>query len=431
MRNSALVHALASSLLAGEARAEQIAARAERTLGKRWLWMDPLALRYVEKFADGVRPRHRDVVHFLAHDRDFQDVLAKNSGQLSVRQWLTEDSRMQPVEAAREWRVPVIESVGELADWLAITPGELDWFADLKGLGYKRGCPKLQHYRYRVLTKRSGDLRLIEAPKQKLKAVQRRILAGILDQIPLHAAVHGFRKTRSIKTFVSPHVGQRVVLRMDLREFFPSVRGVRVQALFRTVGYPERVADLLGGICTNAAPASVLGNQTPSLYRQPHLPQGTPTSPALANLCFYRGDCRLAGLAQSLDAVYTRYADDLAFSGGEAFEPYAAWLPPLIAAILTEEGFAVNHRKTRLMRRGVRQQLAGLVVNDRVNVKRVDFDRLKATLNNCVRLGPDSQNHEGHADFRAHLTGRVGFVEMVNPEKCRRLRAIFDRISWQ
>jgi hypothetical protein len=102
-----------------------------------------------------------------------------------------------------------------------------------------------------------------------------------------------------------------------------------------------------------------------------------------------------------------------------------------VAAILHEEGFSVHHRKTRIMRQDVRQRLAGLVANRRMNVMRADFDRLKAILTNCVRLGPQSQNRDAHPYFRAHLEGRVGFVESVNPGKGRRLRAILDQIQWQ
>ncbi len=82
------------------------------------------------------------------------------------------------------------------------------------------------------------------------------------------------------------------------------------------------------------------------------------------------------------------------------------------------------------MRQGVRQHLAGLVANQRVNVMRVDFDRLKATLTNCVRQGQDSQNRNAHTNFRSHLDGRVGFVEMINPAKGERLRSLFERIEW-
>jgi len=78
----------------------------------------------------------------------------------------------------------------------------------------------------------------------------------------------------------------------------------------------------------------------------------------------------------------------------------------------------------------VRQYLAGLVTNQHTNVIRADFDRLKATLTNCVSLGPESQNRESHSRFRSHLEGRVGFVEMINPRRGERLRRIFEQIRW-
>jgi hypothetical protein len=136
------------------------------------------------------------------------------------------------------------------------------------------------------------------------------------------------------------------------------------------------------------------------------------------------------GLAESAGAKYTRYADDLAFSGGEKLERLIDRFSIHVAAVLLEEGFKVHHRKTRIMRQGVRQYLVGLVANQKMNVMRTDFDRLKATLTNCLRLGPESQNRDAHPDFRLHLEGRVGFVEMINPARGKRLRNIFEKIQW-
>ena len=423
---------------------EQLIQRGGKTLGKRWPWLRPLARRYTEVFAGRVRPREREIIQFLASQAEFREAWSRRDGKISVACWPTEPQKMQPIPAARHWKIPAIASIGELAGWLGLTVGELEWFADLKGLAAKKNVPQLSHYRYRVLLKRSGNVRLIEAPKLRLRDLQRKILAEILDKIPPHPAVHGFRKGRSIKTFVAPHAGKRVVLRMDIQDFFPSFIGARVQAFFRTAGYPEAVADLLGGICANAAPRQAwLDPPTEfhidparlrdarALYSRIHLPQGAPTSPALANLCFYRVDCRLAGLAKSTGAEYTRYADDLAFSGHEEFEKCVERFSIQVAAILLEEGFAPHYRKTRIMRQGVRQHLAGLVANQRVNIMRHDFDRLKAILTNCVRHGHESQNRDAHSDFHSHLRGRVGFVEMVNPAKGERLRRIFEQIQWQ
>ena len=232
------------------------------------------------------------------------------------------------------------------------------------------------------------------------------MLAEVLERVPVHAAVHGFVRGRSIQTFAAPHVARAVVLRMDLREFFTSIPAKRVACLFRTAGYPDQVAALLAGLCTSVAPARVWRDikagqpeelrEARERYRWPHLPQGAPTSPALANLCAYRMDCRLSALATAAGYAYTRYADDLAFSAAESrgrgeMERFLA----RVAAIAAEEGFALHHRKTRVMRRSVRQHLAGLVVNERVNVARDEVDRLKAVLRNCVRWGPASQNRGG------------------------------------
>jgi len=315
MPNPSLLTVLARSFLAGAPAVEQVIARAKRTLGSSWRWLRPVARRFVRAYDGRTRPRQRDVVQFLRQDPAFSYASQKYGHELSVQKWLIKPQQMQPVAAAEAWDIPVIESAGALADWLLLTPGELEWFADLKGLGYSRkDRPQLRHYRYRVLAKRSGRMRLIEAPKPRLKKLQRQILALILVKIPPHSAAQGFLKRRSIKTFAAPHVGQRVILRMDLTDFFPSISGARIQTVFRTMGYPESVADRLGGICTNAAPRDawikpafdtdvIQLRDARALYTRPHLPQGAPTWSALANLCTYRVDCRLAGLAKSAEAV--------------------------------------------------------------------------------------------------------------------------------
>ena len=220
--------------------------------------------------------------------------------------------------------------------------------------------------------------------------------------------------------------------------------GVQTCALpifFRSVGYPIEVARKLTGLCTNSVPTEVLNDLPvreyankpliyPKIYRFAHLPQGAPTSPALANLCAYRLDVRLHALARKLGIGYTRYADDVAFSGDTDFERSAARLQELVCQIALEEGFNINLRKTRVMRAGVRQQLAGIVVNSHPNYCREEYDRLKAILTNCVRHGPETQNREQHADFRAHLAGRVAFVISLNEARGRRLEEIFRRIDW-
>jgi hypothetical protein len=161
-----------------------------------------------------------------------------------------------------------------------------------------------------------------------------------------------------------------------------------------------------------------------------HLPQGAPTSPAIANLAAFRLDCRLSGLARSLDATYSRYADDLTISGGPELARGSRRLTQLVAVIATEEGFMLNHRKTSFHQRSGRQTVTGVVVNARPNFPRAEFDHLKAILTNCIRHDPAAQNRIPHKDFRAYLAGKIAHVAAINPSRGRRLWELFVRIEW-
>jgi len=432
-----LTRSLAAAFLAGPFDVDQLVERGACLLGKRWRWLKPLATRVSKRFADDISPRIATVAAFIDDDPTFQRAIDKHSLQIVDHSVI--QAVMRPMAAAREWPVPEICTVRQLSNWLGVTTGELHWFADRKGLAYHQQEPRRRHYHFRALSKRFGHVRMIESPKPRLKQFQQQILEEILNRIPPHEAAHGFRRGRSVKTFAMPHVKQRVVVRIDLQDFFVSIREARVEALFRSVGYPEPISDLLAALCTHRTPTDVWEplslprlerERAMRLYAQPHLPQGAPTSPAIANLCAYRMDCRVAGFARAAGANYTRYADDLAFSGQDELSRSAKRFCAHVSAILMEEGFSVHFRKTRIMQQSTRQRLAGVVVNEKPNISRADFDRLKATLHNCVRFGVDNQNREKHGDFRAFLLGRIAYVKMLNVERGRRLQALFERISW-
>jgi RNA-directed DNA polymerase len=129
-------------------------------------------------------------------------------------------------------------------------------------------------------------------------------------------------------------------------------------------------------------------------------------------------------------AVYTRYADDLAFSGDRVFEKAYRRFHVAVCRLALEEGFEINTRKTRLMRQGVRQRLAGLVVNVRPNISRWDYDRLKAILYNCARHGPSSQTKVDLEKFRQSLAGKIQYMRMIHPERGQKLQQLFERITW-
>ena len=413
--------------------------RCRAALGRRPRWVGPLARRVLRAFPVD-RPKEHQLAAFLNEDAKLRDAWMRKPFPLPIRKGPPPTMAPCPGPPS-SWAVPAIVTPSELAVRLGLELAELDWFADLRGIERSTAAGPLRHYAYRWKPKRDGSTRLIEAPKGRLKAIQRTILREILAAIPPHDAAHGFRTGRSVRTFVEGHAGKAVVLKMDLSDFFPTIVLARVVALFRAAGYPESVAKALAGLCTNRAPyelwrrpdAPIAGPdawQTRQLYRKAHLPQGAPTSPALANLCAYRLDARLAGLAASAGATYTRYADDLAFSGDAAFARSLARFQTHVAAIILEEGFRPNVRKTRVMRQAASQKLAGVVLNVRANVQRDDFDAIKATLHNCVKHGPAGQNRSARPDFRAHLLGRIAHVGTINPDRAAKLRALFDRVAW-
>jgi hypothetical protein len=314
-----------------------------------------------------------------------------------------------------------------------MTPAGL-WRLTLPSDWQRRRPLAQQHYRQWLAPKRSAGWRLLEVPELHLRAVQRRLLTQLLNGLPPHAAAFGYARGRSVVEHAARHAGQGRVLRFDLSDFFSTVRASRVHALFKTLGYSTAVARALTALCTTATPEAWLRAE-PRLswpqrqrLRDAHLPQGAPTSPALANLCAFALDARLSGLAEAFGARYSRYADDLVISGPASLPVRAlsAW----VAAIAEDEGFSVNRCKTRSLGAAQRQSVCGIVVNDKPNLARDEFDRLKAVLHRCVVDGPSTQNRDGHADWRAHLQGRVAWAAQLNPAKAARLEKLLDRIDW-
>ena len=333
--------------------------------------------------------------------------------------------------------LPDLATWRDVGLWLCLSDKEISCFADCKSQQGNVTEGKLHHYRYSRVRKRSGELRLIEAPKSRLKDIQRKILQDILNRVPPHPCAHGFCRGRSTRTFAAPHTGREAVLCLDLKDFFHSVPVARIGALFRRLGYPRNVAWLLQGFCTSSVSSLLAGRPFRELpwslrkrLQSRHLPQGAPTSAQLANLCAWRLDCRLQGVADRFGFLYTRYADDLAFSGSSSLASRSEFIEALVGGIAIDEGFRLNHRKTRLRLSSQRQCLAGIVVNKKMNCRRSDRDLLKAILYNCVRYGPESQNHDGLHDFKAHLQGRLAHMVWLNPAHAEKLRLLWDRIVW-
>lgn len=429
------ITALADILLAGEWHPNAMLERVVWMLQSEPFWAAALVKRIHKKFkADYPDITQKQISEFIVNDWQFETIWPSQRLQLRIRRYNLEPLSAPVAKIACE--IPELQNIKELAVWLGLSIGQLENYAANWRSADLPVEPRFRHYHYHWQTKTDGQQRLIEAPKQRMADVQRQIYLGILDHIPLHEACHGFRKRHSCRTYVAPHAGKSIVIHMDLENFFGSVPLRRIHALFAAVGYRESVARRLAGLCCNQTPQDVLGENPQLTWQQrkqfmaPHLPQGAPSSPALANLCAYKLDVRLAALAKKFGGKYTRYADDLAFSGDATFAGFARFLPVLVAHIAATEGFSVNHRKTRVMTQAARQRLTGMTLNRFPNAGRKDYEQLKATLFNCIKLGPESQNKKQHPNFKTHLQGRIAFIRTLNPQKGSKLESLFAKIIW-
>ena len=430
---------LADTLLAREADKATFVASTTRAFGKNWRWIPSLCKHIQQQTAGNFHHYSRQEIADIidAHDA-YSRAWIEHDAPPRIIYYALEPPRSVP---RPEWVPHNLfrwRSSGGLAKWLGLLPEELAWF----GGSWRQDAntpSRLGHYGYRWVPKRSGSFRLIEIPKSRLREIQRHLLHNWLEHIPAHQAAHGFLKGRSCMTHAALHQNKAVVIRMDLQDFFSSIPASRVHALFSRLGCPASVARLLTGICTHRTPwreLNIRENRERIPFRQrqllnsAHLPQGAPTSPALANLCAFRLDLRLDSLAKAMNVTYSRYADDLVFSGEKALMASAHRFHILVSAIAIEEGFSVNMRKTRTMSAGTRQQITGLVVNQFPNVPRKEYDRLKAVLHNCIVQSSATQNHEKYPDFRAHLLGKISYVASINSSKGARLKKLFEKINW-
>ncbi|MBB3260131.1 hypothetical protein F4827_005203 [Paraburkholderia bannensis] len=427
-------------MLAGPPDVAGIVGRLTATFGVYGAWMQEVAQQALSAFASRWDATQADeLTSVLENAPAFVAAFSSEARLEIIRIIRRAPAQRPPPPQLAHIGLPHLPTLHDLAEWLELDDSDLSWLATRWRVEPGEASSPLHHYSYHAREKRDGRHRLIERPKPLMRFAQHRLLHGLLDHVPPHDAAHGFRKGRNIVSFATPHADKPLVIRLDLTDFFTSITQARVHAMFHALGYPLAVSHAMTALSTNRVPLRVLNCEAlkgkfdragQERLRARHLPQGASTSPALANLCAFRLDTRLATLTRSLGADYTRYADDLAFSGAARLERVADRLPLWVAAIALEEGFTVQPRKTRVMARGIRQQLAGVVVNRHPNLARDRFDTLKALLTNCVRHGPVSQNRDGRADFRASLAGHVAHAAMLNPARGAKLRAIFDRIDW-
>lgn len=320
--------------------------------------------------------------------------------------------------------LPPLATVEDLAALMQVTPEHLLW------LCYERAASSVDHYTRFEIPKKSGGKRLIAAPKPKLRAAQEWILTHLLDGLTPAAPAMAFRPGRSILDNARPHLQAAIVVRQDLKDFFPSITFPRVRGYFEHLGYNPGIATVLGLICTDAPRVKVSLDGTIQYVAlgERALPQGACTSPALANLLASPLDRRLSGFCAAVPEAwtYTRYADDLTFSTNTP-QADVGRLLAAVERLVTAEGFQLNDKKTAVMRAPNRQVVTGLLVGDRLRLSRRDLRRIRAFCHQCDQTGLDTVSQVQGRDALAVARGLLAYVAMVMPDHAARLRA---RYPW-
>ncbi len=317
------------------------------------------------------------------------------------------------LEQLGRYGLPVWRNEEELAAALGLSVGRLRYFSIHRMR--ERAC----HYVTFAIPKRKGGERLIMAPKRELKKIQRQLLHLLVGRLPRSPQAHGFVLDRSVRTNAEPHRGRRVLLQLDLADFFPSVHVGRVCGFLVSLGYGYTVAQTLAILMTEAERQRV--DIDGQVYFVPvssrYCVQGAPTSPGLCNALLLRLDRRLSGLARQFGFTYTRYADDLTFSGDDLDAVHK--LRAAAEFIVRDEGFQVNRAKTRISRRSVRQVVTGVVVNDVVGLSRQERRRLRAAIHQLGRATDPARREE----IEARLRGKLAYLHMLNPAQAAKLMA--------
>ena len=286
-------------------------------------------------------------------------------------------------------------------------------------------------YKEFSIAKGSGKVRLITAPDNRLKILQRK-LAPLLDQLyRVRNPVHGFVPDRSVKSNAEAHRNRRNVVNLDLKDFFPSITENRIRGVLRSLGVDHRVSEIVARLCC---------------YNE-HLPQGAPTSPVLSNMICYRLDTNLLQVAKAARAIYTRYADDITFS---TFQPpaglFEATIPPsgrfapealaakLLAAV-TANGFTINPDKAHYADRHARRIVTGLKINELINLDRRFVRNVRAALHSVEMLGiTDAQakfqaEYGGGTSLSAHLAGKISWLGFIKGPTDPLVRGIMLRFN--
>lgn len=298
-------------------------------------------------------------------------------------------------------KLPFLYDTYQLRHFLGLTRKKM--FAYLKYID--------REYRTTNIRKKNGGGRTLHVPSRKLKQIQTIILHKILDHLPVSRYATAYKKGAVLADNATPHVGHRYLLKLDITDFFGSIRCDQVyRAAFNANYFPKQIGLMLTRFCC----------------RQDVLPQGAPTSPALSNLVMKNFDNNMGAWCAKRGIAYTRYCDDMTFSSDKPlYHVYEK-----AKTMLEEMGFQLNEKKTHFVTNNNRQSVTGLTVNEKVSISR-DYKRmLRQEVYYVLRFGSGSdipwefwrnrQRPHGHwhqrLQYLQHLQGRVSFVLQVEPE---------------
>lgn len=293
--------------------------------------------------------------------------------------------------------LPVIQSIDDFSALVHISKYSI----------YQLSANSNKYYRTYNIPKKSGGSRLISQPSKKLKGLQSWILVNILNIVKVSPSCKGFRKRSSILDNALPHKGSNTILNLDLKDFFPSITQKQVYNVFKTIGYNKLMSTVFSNICT---------------YND-SLPQGGPCSPTLANLATWQLDLRIQGFVGKRGISYTRYADDLTFSG---LNPQKiSKIIPMIKSIITNENFHVNHKKTRLLSSARRKVVTGLVINDEsVGVGKIKYKELRSKIHHLTMA-----NEQSNLKLLQNVNGWISYLNSVDVERFRKVRFYINKLK--
>lgn len=259
-----------------------------------------------------------------------------------------------------------------------------------------------EHYQKIQIPKRNGAWRTLYVPDSLLKYVQKQILHKVLTQLPVSYCASAYKKGCSLKENAAPHTGKSIVLKLDILDFFGNITYISVyQHAFPGELFPPPVRTLLAHLCC---------------YRD-FLPQGAPTSPYISNLVLFPFDRYMERWCKNQNITYTRYCDDLTFSG--SFEPEAVIRK--VSSFLLRMGFEINPKKMKICPQGQRQIITGIVVNEKTQVPKTYRRNLRQEIYYIEKFGLSEHLAHIHLDltpekYLEHLKGKLRYVLQINPQ---------------